>query len=413
MYFNKKIILIVFSMQFTWALNAHDFGCTDTKANNYNHRAIENDGSCQYNETFNTPKKLTDLNNIVSETSGIMVYNGLIWTNNDSGGEAALYAVDPMSGGVLKKVIINGVSAIDWEDLAIDEEFVYIGDFGNNNGNRKDLRIIKFPLSELDQDTVYSVSVMTFKYEDQTDFTSEPQATNYDAESLMVLGDSLFVFSKNWKNLKSRIYALPKSFNNYSATVKDSISTNGLITGADFLKYENIVVLCGYNKLVQPFIYMFWDYKNNDFTKGNRRRINLNLPLRQIEGIVFNNIKQVYLSNESLTNDILNIKAAFYQIDLTEWIKASVIISIKDYKVDESIKLYPNPTKDWLNVEWQENLKIQNIEIISIDGKYSEVWSQNIQENKTRLDISDLNKGMYLLKLSGASETYFQRFIKN
>lgn len=393
-------------------LNAQISGCTDTKAGNFNSQATENNGSCKYVETFKTPNKLTDLNNDISETSGIVLFDGNIWTHNDSGGEPALYSIDRITGNVIKKVVIAGVAAIDWEDVARDDEFVYIGDFGNNNGNRKDLRIVKFPLLELNQDTAFA-SIMTFNYADQTDFTSLPQNNDFDAEALISFGDSLYIFSKNWKSLKSRIYVLPKSFNDYTANVIGELTPSGLITGADFLKSEKVFVLCGYNKILQPFIYMMWDYGNKVFTEGNRRKINLNLPLHQVEGVAINQLNQAYLTNESLAKGSINIQASLYEVNLTEWITPAVVTSSNDIKITESIKLYPNPTKDFLNIEWPSDLKIQQIEIFSIDGKYSEVWPQNILENKVNLDLLDFNNGMYILKLSSQSGTCFQRFIKN
>lgn len=414
MCFSVKVFLIVIGLlQLGQNLNAQISGCTDKKAGNFNNQATINDGTCVYSETYITPKHISNLSNDVSETSGLFVHQGEVWTNNDSGGDAALYNIDAITGEVIRKVFIKNIPAIDWEDIAKDDDFVYIGDFGNNNGNRKNLRIIKFPLIELDQDTITSATIMTFNYSDQSDFTSEPENNNYDAEAFIALGDSLYIFSKSWRNLRSRIYSLPKIFNNYSAHMLDSLLPNGLVTGADFLKNEHIVVLCGYNKVLQPFIYMMWDYGNKNFTEGNHRKINLNLPLRQVEGIGIDHLKLAYFSNESLVNNLLDIPAAMYEIDLTEWIIPNEVDSSREVIVNETIKLYPNPTRDLLNIEWEAGVEIQKIEIFSVDGKYSEVWALRKQEGKFGIEISELKRGMYLMKLSGKSGIYFQRFIKN
>ena len=38
---------------------------------------------------------------------------------------------------------VNKEENVDWEDITQDETHIYIADFGNNNGNRTDLKIYK------------------------------------------------------------------------------------------------------------------------------------------------------------------------------------------------------------------------------------------------------------------------------
>lgn len=411
---NIKILVIILAfLSFVIvSVNAQTTGCTDPKANNFNLNAKINDGSCRYNETFSDPVLLASLPLEISETSGMIFFNGYLWTHNDSGGEAVLYAINPNTGSIIKRVFIANAPAKDWEDIAMDDEFVFVGDFGNNNGTRTDLSIVKFPLSELNQDTAYA-TVMKFSYMDQIDFSSQPENNNYDAEAMMALGDSLYVFSKNWNNLKSRIYSLPKTFSNYSAQVVDSLSSNGMITGADYLKEEKVTVLCGYNKLLQPFIYLLWDFENKKISQGNQRKINLNIPFHQIEGVAFKSLDQLYLTNESIQNRLLKIKAAVFEMDLTQWIDiANPKDTVQNTKENKLIKLFPNPSKDELNIEWEKGLEIHQIEIYDLSGKYSEVWNLNEVKPSYQIDISNLKNGTYLLKLSGKNVVQYKKFIK-
>ena len=78
------------------------------------------------------------MSDLVIETSGLLRVNDQLWTHNDSGNDPILYRIDPLDGSVLQMLAIN-VPNIDWEDITTDGEFIYIGDVGNNSGDRTDL----------------------------------------------------------------------------------------------------------------------------------------------------------------------------------------------------------------------------------------------------------------------------------
>jgi len=62
----------------------------------------------------------------------------------------------------------------------------------------------------------------------------------------------------------------------------------------------------------------------------------------------------------------------------------------------EGLQVYPNPANSFVNVAAENN--IQNISIVDITGK--EVFSQaNIALNNTTINISNLEKGIYLMKV--------------
>ena len=90
---------------------------------------------------FNNLIKVTSLNDLVSESSGLLFLNDKLITHNDSGGSNNLYEVDTLDGSISKTIKIKNSTNKDWEDIAVDSKYIYIGDFGNNNGNRKDLLI--------------------------------------------------------------------------------------------------------------------------------------------------------------------------------------------------------------------------------------------------------------------------------
>lgn len=74
---------------------------------------------------------------------------------------------------------------------------------------------------------------------------------------------------------------------------------------------------------------------------------------------------------------------------------------------DNKIGVYPNPTTDFIQVE--TGFKVNSYEIIDIAGKV--VASGQLNENKT-VNVSALNKGIYMIKLNGTDNATTAKFIK-
>ena len=77
-----------------------------------------------------------------------------------------------------------------------------------------------------------------------------------------------------------------------------------------------------------------------------------------------------------------------------------------------AIKLYPNPTSQMLNIS--SNINFNGLQVVDLQGRI--VYNQTIGNlsSSTRINISELNAGIYFVKISnnqGVIST--QRFIKN
>lgn len=245
---------------------------------------------------------VTLLSDIVRETSGLIYLDNRFITHNDSGGEPALYEIDTITGDVSRTVFVRNAENYDWEDICRDSTFIFIADIGNNYGSRKDLRIYRILISDyLDEenDSVTS-EVIHFSYSDQTVFSYPRFTTNYDAEALIAYKDSLYVFTKNWGDKKTNIYALPKEPGTYRVERLDSIGTNGLVTGAQYDAVKNEIFLCGYS-LESPFVITISGFNSNRFSSGEVKKYPV-LPEKgyslQIEGIAMDNRNRFYLTAE-------------------------------------------------------------------------------------------------------------------
>lgn len=292
-------------------------GCTDPLSKQYNLNATVNDGNCKYEIIKIKPEYSKKLSDSIREISGLISFDGLLWTHNDDH-DKTLYGLDSL-GKIKKKIILKNSINHDWEEISQDRFYIYIGDFGNNySGNRTDLKILKIEKkSFLENNPI--IETISFDYSDQTDlFPNKPNTTNFDCEAFIVAKDSIYLFTKQWKSSKTSIYVLPNQSGKHVAKLKETLDTEGLVTGAVYLDTKKLIALCGYSKKGKPFIYLLYDFKNDDFLSGNKRRIKLKLPFHQIEGITSTDGLHYYLTNESLVRKpILHIPQQIHYFDLS------------------------------------------------------------------------------------------------
>ncbi len=277
-------------------------GCTDPGAVNYDSSATVNDGSCTYGPVHLHPKWSLPLSGDIAETSGLVLWDNRLVTHNDNT-DTRLYLLDTASAEVAGTITLEGVENVDWEDVAQDGAYFYVGDFGNNaSGSRTDLRILRISKSSLETGP-QQIDTIAFAYADQ----GEPEpaggnATDYDCEALVVMGDSLCLFTKQWVSGNSSVYFLPKVPGSYQVSPALSLPVEGMITGATHVESSGAVVLLGYNILLQPFFYLLYDYTGNDFLTGNRRKVFVELTFYQTEGITSGDGLHFYVSNEKFTS---------------------------------------------------------------------------------------------------------------
>ena len=323
---------------------------------------------------------VTHLQDSIQESSGLIYLNQKLITHNDSGGESALYELDSISGNVTRRVIIKNATNTDWEDICYDSTYIYIADFGNNNGSRTDLKVYR--LSILDyfttpNDTV-TVDTINFSYLDQTDFTPSQFSTNFDAEAIISYNDSLFIFTKNWGNNWTYIYALPKIPGTYQIVKIDSINVQGLTTGATYDAVSNTIFLTGYT-FTNPFIVEVSNFTSNDFSNGTINRYSIVTPLGssiQIESITCLQANQYYLTAEiNLTGT-----PSLYRLN-------SASLGVFDIK-EITKYIYPNPASEFVNLK---SIDFSEVEIYDTKGNLKQSF------NNQPIWISNLGKGLFII----------------
>jgi hypothetical protein len=235
---------------------------------------------------FELPKK-------IHETSGLIFWNNLVWTHNDDS-DNTIYGINPTTGKIDSIITIPQLNVVDWEELQHDESYFYLGDFGNNyQGNRTNLRIYKVNKSTLQLDTI------NFSYPEQNDYSiQKPDKTSFDCEAFLVSDSCIYLFTKNWKHKNTTLYKIPNRSGGYIAEKINCFNSKGLITGATFHPSNKLVALIGYTKTLKSFIYLLYNFEDDDFLNGKHHRLTIKKRFLQTESVSFITNTQLAFTNE-------------------------------------------------------------------------------------------------------------------
>lgn len=381
-------------------------GCTDPQAINYDNTATINDGTCNYPPTSYILTELAQLSDAIMETSGLVYFDQQLWTTNDAGNDNELYRIDTLTGAILQTALIVGAENFDWEDLAQDESHIYIGDFGNNIGNRTNLRVYKINKSELPNNIVNS-ELIEFTFSDQTDFSPDNNNHNYDCEAFFYHNDSLYLFSKNWVDMKTRMYTLSTSPGVQVAVLRDSLEAGGLITGAT-INNDGVVALLGYT-VSEGFMWLLSDYNGTNFFSGNKRRISFGsvLNISQIEGITFSEGGRGFISAENFS--VLSPK--LHRFSTHQWFELPTSLSTIH---QQQFSVYPNPVSDYVYIKFENSLPDEiDLSLYNLLGQQIDLRYYQRSRSSFELNLGDLPLGHYILRLKIGEQIFSSTLVKN
>jgi hypothetical protein len=248
-------------------------------------------------------KVIADLPIDLNEASGIEIdkNNSILWMINDSGNKPILYGLD-RNGDILKEIRINAKNR-DWEDLASDSYGnLYIGNFGNNDNDSKNLSILKIHGDSL-KANLKSITpdIISFSYPEQTKFPPKKSKRHFDCESFFFYKDSLYLFTKSRDSEnygKTNLYQLPAKKGDYSAKYLASFNicdtNNCWVTSADINERGDQVIL-----LTEDSVFLFSEFRNFNFLDVTPKRFLFNHS-SQKESIVFKNDSTLYITDEYL-----------------------------------------------------------------------------------------------------------------
>lgn len=248
---------------------------------------------------------IAELNPKIKETSGLAIIGDLLITHNDKGRSNELYLLNAENGNILQSLLVSNINNNDWEDVTKNEEYLFIGDIGNNEGERKNLAIYIIPLKEINRNAtaIKSSGTINFYYPEQTEFDVSKKH-NFDSEAIFCFNQQIFLFTKNRLDDKTNLYVLPAQPGNYAAKLIGSFEVGGRITGADISPDGKLIALVGYNKKSDCFLWTFEGFEGNNFFSGKSQKYILGsyAQVGQMEGIAFKDNTSIYISSEEIAN---------------------------------------------------------------------------------------------------------------
>ena len=263
---------------------------------------------------------LQKTSSLLPEISGLAFKDSnTVYAHNDGGHSASIFQL-PLDAEMASHITnVFGETNFDWEELADDEDNLYVGEFGNNFGDRQDLRVLKLSKDEMDTAPIVVPQNIRFSYKDQESF-DPGNKHNYDCEAMIHHNEQLVLFTKNRGNGMTHVYELPTQSGDYELERVDEFYIGGLVTGADMNEDETVLALLCYNfagmNSFESFLWLFHDFQGTDYFSGKSTRLQLSQD-GQFEAICFRDNLDLVVSAESESgfSDIV-----LYNIDLAKFV---------------------------------------------------------------------------------------------
>jgi len=231
---------------------------------------------------------------------------------------------------------------------------------------------------------------------------------SFDNISQIPLNKMVFLkdlYNNSWTDLRAN--------NNYAFTINSNLSNT---YGNRFL----LIITDVYNPLPvhitafkgerrQSINYLNWNV-------AQEKNITYYQVQRSVDGNTFDDIgivkaqnnstAQLYLFNDETATDL---DVTYYRLKVMEqngdfnYSNTVVIHNIKQLATD--INVYPTPTQDWINIDTDET--VLSVKIYDIRGKL--VQGKNAAN---KLDISELQTGVYIMKVETSSGISTHKIIK-
>jgi hypothetical protein len=211
---------------------------------------------------YATPKIIGKIKSAdITESSGLATsrcQENVLWTHNDSGDDAYIFALN-FNGENLGTWRIANVENIDWEDIASFKDksgkcFIYIGEIGDNKLRRREhavFRVAEPGVSDATKSSSKKNSLMIDAFEVvrfvYPDF-------DQDAETLMVEPKSgdIYVVTKRVSG-PSGVYRIKQNFASIEIQRAEKVTElsvpaipNGFVTGGDISPDGQRMVICDY-----------------------------------------------------------------------------------------------------------------------------------------------------------------------
>jgi hypothetical protein len=257
--------------------------------------------SCQQDSgalttVYSLPKKLKEVSGITYLTS-----SNLLWSLEDSGNANEIYGLNFKNGKIEKTITIENTENVDWEDITKDKDGnLYIGDFGNNDNERKDLSIYKIDKNSLATESAIPAYKVSFAYPEQKNFPPKKTEMFYDVEGFFEFKNNFYLFTKNRSkdfDGTAFLYKIPNTAGFHQAVLMGEFKTcdnynHCAITAATISPDESKVAVLTHDK-----VFLFESFEGDNFLKGTKTILELD-HFSQKEAASFVDNDRLFIADE-------------------------------------------------------------------------------------------------------------------
>jgi hypothetical protein len=243
-----------------------------------------------------TMQKSNRLSKELKEISGwVFANDSTLIAHNDGGNDPKIFVLN-LNGSIRHKINVTNAENVDWEDIALDQKNIYIGDFGNNNNTRTDLKILKVSLKKVLDNQDVEAKFIEFSYPEQKALPPKLAEKYFDCEAMSLYNDSLYLFTKCRSEPfdgKCFVYTLPTKPGTYKAQKKYYMVIGkrdwfrDAATGADIQNGK--LVLLTYNRIITH------SFENGRAKYESHQTM---LPITQKETIAIHPNGSIYVADE-------------------------------------------------------------------------------------------------------------------
>ncbi len=101
----------------------------------------------------------------------------------------------------------------------------------------------------------------------------------------------------------------------------------------------------------------------------------------------------------------ISISDAFGQAGSNDKDESGVVV-LDNFILNDAIKMYPNPVQNFLTIK--SNLPITDVQVYSILGELV----KQVKGNFSRIDLRELNSGIYMIKIHSDQFSVTKKLVK-
>jgi hypothetical protein len=135
-----------------------------------------------------------------------------------------------------------------------------------------------------------------------------------------------------------------------------------------------------------------------------------NIFLSYLDGSIIDSVVWVDKMDEnSSLSRIPNGTGSFQNVTVTFNANNDDILFVNDLLSESSIKIFPNPTSNWLTIKVNALTSETQFNIIDVTGR--QVYSRIMDLKEERINLSKLASGLYIINLKNETSNYSQKIL--